>query len=212
MKPYWVKTNQIVKFLFPNYIWSIPGNKRVVYLTFDDGPTPEVTEWTLAQLNKYNAQATFFCIGNNIQKHPEIFNTIVQNGHAIGNHTFSHINGWETNNVAYIQNVKDCEVQLSKLMSNNSNLFRPPYGKVSLKQARMLRKMGYKIIMWDILTADFDTTISPQQCVDNVLKNICPGTIIIFHDSVKAFKNLEYALPETLKFLDQNGYKCEVLY
>ena len=210
MKFYWVKTHWIIKYIFSKYIWSIHEKKQTVYLTFDDGPTPEVTAWTMAQLHQYCAKATFFCIGDNIQKHPELFTNILSEGHAIGNHTFNHANGWHTALEDYITDVKDCEAEIRKL-TNTSLLFRPPYGKLKFSQSQQLRKMGYKVIMWDILSADFDTNISPQQCLDNVLKNICPGSIVIFHDSVKAFKNLEYALPKTLQFLKKNGYECEVL-
>ena len=205
MNWYWIKTNSIIKRVFSNYVWDIPTMDKKVYLTFDDGPTPEITSWILDQLKQYEAQATFFCIGNNIQKHPEIFDSIIQNGHAIGNHTFNHYNGWKTKTVDYIENVFLCE----ELINQNSKLFRPPYGKIKKSQAKILIELGFKIIMWDVLSADFDTTISPEKCLNNVLKNISPGSIIVFHDSVKAFKNLEYALPRTLQFLKDNDYKCE---
>ncbi len=205
MNWYWIKTNSIIKRVFSNYVWDIPTMDKKVYLTFDDGPTPEITSWILDQLKQYEAQATFFCIGNNIQKHPEIFDSIIQNGHAIGNHTFNHYKGWKTKTVDYIENVFLCEV----LINQNTKLFRPPYGKIKKSQAKILIELGFKIIMWDVLSADFDTTISPEKCLNNVLKNISPGSIIVFHDSVKAFKNLEYALPRTLQFLKDNDYKCE---
>ncbi len=205
MNWYWIKTNSIIKRVFSNYVWDIPTMDKKVYLTFDDGPTPEITSWILDQLKQYEAQATFFCIGNNIQKHPEIFDSIIQNGHAIGNHTFNHYNGWKTKTVDYIENVFLCE----ELINQNTKLFRPPYGKIKKSQAKILIELGFKIIMWDVLSADFDTTISPEKCLNNVLKNISPGSIIVFHDSVKAFKNLEYALPRTLQFLKDNDYKCE---
>ena len=205
----------LIKKIFYNYIWDIPNQENKVYLTFDDGPTPEITAWTLSQLKKYNFKATFFCIGNNIEKHPEIFNTILQEGHAIGNHTFNHLNGWETETKAYIENAKRFEIQISNQESQiknfKSKLFRPPYGKIKRSQAKILRELSYKIIMWDVLSADFDTTITPEQCLNNVLPNIKSGSIIVFHDSVKSFKNLEYALPKTLNFLKEKGFKCEVI-
>ncbi|RKS00794.1 MULTISPECIES: polysaccharide deacetylase family protein [unclassified Flavobacterium] len=207
----WVKTNRFVKTIFPNYIWDIPNNEKKIYLTFDDGPIPEVTEWTLAQLKKHNAKATFFCIGDNIQKHPEIFQKVIENGHAIGNHTFNHLKGWETSLEDYIENTKKCSETITNCQLNTEHcqLFRPPYGKIKPSQAKALRKLGYKIIMWDIISMDFDQTISPEECLNNVLKNIESGSIIVFHDSVKAWKNLEYVLPKTLVFLNENGFVCE---
>lgn len=213
MKFYWIKTNALLKKMFSNYVWGIPNNENSVYLTFDDGPTPEITQWTLLQLKKYNAKATFFCIGNNVEKHPEIFNSVIQQGHAIGNHTFNHLNGWKTETETYIKNAKQCEIRISNQQSeiNNlkSKLFRPPYGKIKSKQAKKLMELGYKIIMWDVLSADFDPLITPENCLNNVISNVQSGSIIVFHDSVKSFKNLEYVLPKTLEFLKQNGYKCE---
>jgi peptidoglycan/xylan/chitin deacetylase (PgdA/CDA1 family) len=201
--------------MFSNYVWDIPNNENSVYLTFDDGPTPEITQWTLLQLKKYNAKATFFCIGNNVEKHPEIFNSVIQQGHAIGNHTFDHLNGWKTETETYIKNAKQCEIRISNQQSeiNNrkSKLFRPPYGKIKSKQAKKLMELGYKIIMWDVLSADFDSSITRKKCLNNVISNVQSGSIIVFHDSVKGFKNLEYVLPKTLEFLKQNGYKCEAI-
>ena len=212
---FWVKTNYFIKKIFPNYVWDIPNHENKVYLTFDDGPTPEITEWTLEQLKKFDAKATFFCIGNNIEKHPEIFKKVIQEGHAIGNHTFNHLKGWKTADEVYIENVALCNAELEvgnwKLEANNnlhSNLFRPPYGKIKPSQSRKLRALGYKIIMWDIISYDFDQTISPEKCLENVLKNIQPGSIIVFHDSVKAEQNLKYALPRTLEFLKDKGFAC----
>ena len=213
MKLYWIKTNAVIKRLFSNYVWDIPNKDKKVFLTFDDGPTPEITEWTLAQLKKYKAKATFFCIGNNIQKHPEVFNTIIQEGHTLGNHTFNHLNGWETTTQEYIANVNQCNHQIQKATINNQQptLFRPPYGKLKSSQARLLKKMGYKIIMWDVLSADFDQFITPEQCLYNVISNVKSGSIIVFHDSVKSFKKLEYALPRTLEYLKANGYVFDVI-
>ena len=214
---FWVKTNYFVKKIFPNYVWDIPNNENKVFLTFDDGPIPEITEWTLEQLKKYDAKATFFCIGNNIEKYPEIFNNIITQGHALGNHTFNHLNGWKNSTEDYIENVKLCQSQITNPKSHPSdselaqqilNLFRPPYGKIKPSQSRILRKLGYKIIMWDILSYDFDQTITPEKCLDNVLKNVVNGSIIVFHDNVKAEQNLKYALPKTLAFLKEKGFVC----
>ena len=213
MNKLWVKTNKIIKQLFSNYIWSIPTNEPIVYLTFDDGPTPEITEWVLFQLKEYNAKATFFCIGNNIKKYPEIFKKVIEEGHAIGNHTFNHVKGWKTSNKTYINEVESCEevIRKSFLKHQPTKLFRPPYGKIKPSQSRILRKKGYKIIMWDVLSVDFDVNITSQNCLNNVIENIENGSIIVFHDSVKAFQNLEYTLPETLDFLKNKGFVCEKL-
>lgn len=215
MNFYWIKTNSLVKKLFSKYIWDIPSLDKKVYLTFDDGPTSEITQWVLSQLKNYQAKATFFCIGNNIEKHPEIFNKVIKDGHAIGNHTFNHLNGWKTKTEDYVENTKRCEIEIynqqSAINNQQSKLFRPPYGKIKSSQAQALRQMGYKIIMWDVLSADFDKKINPEKCLENVLSNVKSGSIIVFHDSIKAFQNIEYALPRTLSFLSENGYKCEPL-
>jgi peptidoglycan/xylan/chitin deacetylase (PgdA/CDA1 family) len=211
MRFYWVKTNFLVKMLFRNYIWNMPSREKKVYITFDDGPTPSVTPWVLQQLKNYNAKATFFCIGNNIKSSPELFRRVSLEGHAIGNHTQNHLNGWHVDDNTYLDNVAACEAQILKILPASSKLFRPPYGKLNRRQSKSLRSQGYKVVMWDILSADFDVKIAPNECLNNVLKNICPGTIIIFHDSEKAFPNLEYALPKTLQFLSENGYACAVI-
>lgn len=219
MKFYWIKTHFLFKKIFSGFVWDLPNKEKKVYLTFDDGPTPEITEWALNQLKQFDAKATFFCIGENIQKYPEIFNKVVQEGHTIGNHTFNHLKGWETATADYIKNVLACDKQISQhsqifnLQSSNqkAKFFRPPYGKIRFGQSRILKKMGYQIIMWDVLSADFDTKVSPEECLENVVKNLRSGSIIIFHDSIKASKNLEYALPKILAFLKENGYKCEAL-
>jgi peptidoglycan/xylan/chitin deacetylase (PgdA/CDA1 family) len=163
---------------------------------------------------KYDAKATFFCIGNNIEKHPDIFQKIIDDNHAVGNHTFNHLNGWETYTNEYVENTRRCSLfmrEKGKGISDKGDtfeLFRPPYGKIKPSQSRILRKLGYKIIMWDILSYDFDQTITPEKCLDNVLKNIVNGSIIVFHDNVKAEQNLKYALPKTLAFLKEKGFVC----
>jgi len=208
MKFYWIKTHWIVKKLFPKYIWDIPSADKTVYLTFDDGPTPEVTEWVLSQLDQFNAKATFFCIGYNIAHNRSIFEQTIAAGHTIGNHTYNHMNGWHTEDHIYLENVQQCEAEMAGI---NKNLFRPPYAKLSRVQSKVLLDKGYKIVMWDVLSADFDQTISKEKCLNNVIKNIRPGSVVIFHDSVKASENLKYALPKTLQFLKDNGYKCEAI-
>jgi peptidoglycan/xylan/chitin deacetylase (PgdA/CDA1 family) len=207
----WVKTNRFIKTIFPNYVWDIPNTNKKVYLTFDDGPIPEITEWVLNQLNEFDAKATFFCIGDNIEKHPEIFKKIIENDHAVGNHTYNHLKGWETTQSTYIDNTEKCSETMTNLnnQTKNTKLFRPPYGKIKPSQAKTLRKLGYRIIMWDIISMDFDQKTSPEKCLDNVLKNIESGSIVVFHDSIKARQNLLYVLPKTLAFLKKNDFVCE---
>jgi peptidoglycan/xylan/chitin deacetylase (PgdA/CDA1 family) len=211
MKLYWIKTNWIIKKIFSSYIWDVSNTGNTVYLTFDDGPIPEVTEWVLEELKKHEIKATFFCIGNNIEKNPEIFKKVIQGGHAIGNHTFNHLNGWKTNTESYIKNTTQAQEAIENHTYPDAKLFRPPYGKIKNAQSKKLQKLGYKIIMWDVLSADFDTTISKEKCLDNVLSNVRPGSILVFHDSIKAFKNLEYVLPKTLAYLKENNFKCNTL-
>lgn len=215
MKFYWIKTSWVVKKIFSNYTWDVSkdGNSNTIYLTFDDGPVPEITEWVLNQLEEHQVKATFFCIGDNINKSPNIFNRLISEGHSIGNHTFNHLNGWKTTTDVYLKNTKLCEEAIQKNSSYNvkSKLFRPPYGKLNTSQSRQIRKLGYKIIMWDVLSADFDQNLSQEQCLENVTSNLRPGSVIVFHDSIKAFKNLEYVLPKTLAYLKENNFNCEVL-
>ncbi|POY40231.1 polysaccharide deacetylase family protein [Flavobacterium alvei] len=203
MNFYWVKTNRFIKKLFSNYVWDIPNTENKIYLTFDDGPTPEITQWVLEELEKHNAKATFFCIGNNIKKHPEIFEKLISKGHSIGNHTFNHLNGWKTSTDDYLENSRLCETIC--------NLFRPPYGKIKASQAKKLKQLGYQIIMWDVLSADYDATITKEKCLENVVKNVQSGSIIVFHDSLKAFPNLEYTLPKALEILNEKGFVFEAI-
>jgi peptidoglycan/xylan/chitin deacetylase (PgdA/CDA1 family) len=207
---YWIKTNSIIKKLFSKFVWDIPNTENKIYLTFDDGPTPQITEWVLEQLHQHNAKATFFCIGKNIEAHDSIFTKTINMGHNIGNHTFNHLNGWKTTPEDYYANISLCDNSISNsaLEADNkkSKIFRPPYGKITPKQTKEMLKQGYKIIMWDVLSADFDQTISREKCLKNVVSNVKPGSIIVFHDSVKAFKNLEYTLPKVLDYLDENNF------
>ena len=214
MKFYWTKNPSFIKRLFYNQVWSIPNKQNKIYLTFDDGPIPEVTEWVLKILKENNIKATFFCIGDNIRKFPHIFQKVISEGHIIGNHTFNHLDGWKTHNADYIENANQC-FEYCKLNTLDSyrdcTLFRPPYGKIKPFQSIQLRKLGYKIIMWDVLSADFDQTISPETCLNNVIKNVKSGSIIVFHDSNRAQENLKYALPLTIKILKEKGFVFDVV-
>ncbi len=227
MKLRWIKTNGLIKKIFSNYIWDLPNRENKIYLTFDDGPTPEITEWTLNQLQRYNATATFFCIGDNIRKYPAIFKRVIENNHTIGNHTFNHLNGWKISNEIYLKNVELCSNELTnecsvlsaqyseksdcQLSTEHCQLFRPPYGKIKPSQSKQLRKQGYKIIMWDVLSEDFDTTVSKEKCLENVINNVQSGSIIVFHDSVKAFPHLEYVLPKVLEIGSKKGFVFEAI-
>ena len=209
MKPYLIKTPSFIKLLLKNWVWSFSKKEKVIYLTFDDGPTPEITKWTLNQLYKYNAKATFFCIGKNVEEHPNIFNQIIENGHSIGNHTHNHLHGFKTTTADYLDNIKKAELAFhknSKLEIQNSKLFRPPYGKLRFLQAKKIRSRGYKISMWDVLSADFDVSISKEDCLKNVISNASNGSIIVFHDSIKASSNLKYVLPKVLEYYAKMGF------
>jgi len=208
----WVKTNALIKWIFPRYVWDIPNKEKKIYLTFDDGPIPEITDWVLETLKYYEIKATFFCIGDNIRKNPEVFKKIISEGHSIGNHTFNHLKGWNFSTEEYIENTILCEkiiTEKSEILHLKSKIFRPPYGKIKLSQSRRLRKMGYKIIMWDVLSVDFNATISEEKCLQNVIENTTEGSVIVFHDSVKAFKNLKYALPKAIEYLKDKGFIFE---
>ena len=218
MRLFPTKTPSILKRLYPKRIWSFSRSTETVFLTFDDGPIPEVTPWVLDTLAEYHAKATFFCIGENIQKHPEVFNRILTEGHAIGNHTQHHVNGWKTTPSTYIKNVEAAEKVISAHSNRKSKieksklLFRPPYGKLTSAQAKQLQQKGYTIVMWDVLTYDFDTTLSPEKCFTQTKEAIRPGSIVIFHDSIKAEKNLRYVLPKVLNFIYSKGWKTEGLF
>ena len=207
----WVKTNKVIKKIFNNLVWDIPNSENKIYLTFDDGPIPSVTEWVLDVLKSENIKATFFCIGDNIKKHPEVYRRILQEGHQTGNHTFNHLNGWKTKTNYYIENFKLCETEHSKLNPEHSFLFRPPYGKIKPSQSKEIKQLGYKIIMWDVLSYDFNQNISEEECLKNVISNTSQGSIIVFHDSLKAEKNLKYALPKAIQILKNKGFTFDVI-
>lgn len=201
---YLAKTPKVLKRTYPKYLWDFTSIEKSIYLTFDDGPTTEITSWVLAELRKFNAKATFFCIGKNVEQHPDLFKEVLAGGHAVGNHTYSHLNGWETKSFTYLKDVVKC----SKVFQ--SNLFRPPYGKITRFQAKAILS-NYTIVMWDVLSADFDKNCSPEKCLKNVIENAKKGSIIVFHDSLKAEKNLKYALPKVLEYFSKQGFQFKTI-
>jgi len=201
---YLVKTPKLIQALLPALTWKRPTTEPVLYLTFDDGPIPEVTPWVLDTLAAYQAQATFFCVGHNVEKHPTVFQRLLKEGHSVGNHTFSHQNGWETENVPYFNNIRRC-AQIVK-----SPLFRPPYGRITPSQRQFLLR-HYQIVMWDVLSGDFDQSLSPEQCLKNVIDAAGRGSIIVLHDSLKAEPRLRYALPRILEHFSKRGYRFEAI-
>lgn len=204
---YLVRIPGLVKKIYPDYIWDIPSTDKKIYLSFDDGPHETATPFVLDELKKFKAKATFFCIGKNVVAHPEIYRRIIDEGHSAGNHTFNHLNGNKTGDDEYITNIKKAADYI------DSNLFRPPYGRITRFQANVLRnaKQPYKIIMWSILSGDFDTSLSPEKCLENVVLKSRPGSIVVFHDSAKAWDRMSYALPRVLQHFADQSYSFEKL-
>ena len=199
--PFWLR------WIYPHLIWQMPARDKTIYLTFDDGPHPTETPFVLDQLRQYQAKASFFCIGKNVVAHPEIYRQLLLEGHTVGNHTHHHKNGWETSDDDYLTDIKNAAEHIS------TSLFRPPYGKIKRSQIRAIQNINpdTKIIMWTVLSADFDQQISPEKCLQIVLRHARPGAIIVFHDSAKAAERMRYALPEVLKILSSQGYQFEAL-
>ena len=204
---YLIKSPLLLKWYYPSLLWNKPRNEKVIYLTFDDGPIPNVTDFVLKTLKVFNAKATFFCIGDNITKHPDVFERVKNGGHAIGNHTFNHLKGWITDDETYIQNILKCQT------ITQTNLFRPPYGRIKKSQISNLKSKisNLEIVMWDTLSGDFDINLSPEKCYQNVIKHTRNGSIIVFHDSLKAFDRLEYSLPRVLKYFSEKGFTFSTL-
>jgi peptidoglycan/xylan/chitin deacetylase (PgdA/CDA1 family) len=196
---YFIKTPELLKRIYPNQIWSIPNNEKKLYLTFDDGPTPGITEGILKELQKFSAKATFFLVGENALRYPDLVKSIKAEGHSIGNHTFHHLNGWQSNTKSYLKDVLKCEDVLQ------SKLFRPPYGRITRSQTKLMVNR-YKVVMWDVLSGDFDHSISKERCLNNVIENTKEGSIIVFHDSIKAAARMQYALPKTLEYFSEKGF------
>jgi len=210
-----IKTPDIAKKMFPNYIWDIPSENKTIYLTFDDGPTPGITNWIIDVLSQYDAKATFFCLGKNLKLYPELFKNIINNNHAIGNHTYNHVKGWRTSTKNYLDNIIKAQ---SIIESENTDpqskikyLFRPPYGQIRPKQGKALNDMGYQVVMWNVLSFDWNHKISPENCLNNVLLHAKDGSIVVFHDSHKAKVNMTYALPKVLEYFSKKGFKFETI-
>jgi len=200
----------ILSLLYQGLLWRMAADKKELYLTFDDGPVPGITEFVLETLTKHNIKATFFCIGDNIQKYPEVFKKVADAGHTIANHTFHHLKGWQTESSTYLKNIKLCdEIIIDNRPLTLVNYFRPPYGRITRKQIKLISDK--KIVMWDVLTRDYDQSLSTDRCLRNSLTAVRNGSIIVFHDSVKAEKNLTYVLPRFIDECLNRGYTFKPL-
>ena len=205
---YFTKTPFWLKMLYPTCLWNYKpdGTQKKIYLSFDDGPHVTATPFVLDELKKYNARATFFCIGKNVLAEPILYKRILMEGHRVGNHTQNHMNGWKTDNRTYLENVENAR----KLI--DSDLFRPPYGRATAFQIRnMIEKLQYKVVMWDVLAGDFDPKVNGKQAAQRVIQNSKPGSIIVFHDSAKAFEVLQVALPIVLSYFSGEGFSFETI-
>ena len=204
-------TPKFVKKYFQNLVWEKEVDSSKIFLTFDDGPIPGLTEYVLDELRIINAKATFFCVGDNIRKHPDIFHKVVSDGHTYGNHTFNHLNGLKTDTQEYLKNVKKCEKAISKAgYSRLRKLFRPPYGLMKPSQAKEILK-SYEIIMWDVLSGDFDESLNPDKCLRKCIDKTKAGSIIVFHDNYKAERTLKHVLPRYLNHFSEKGFTFEAL-
>lgn len=202
---YTIRTPFFLRRLYPSLIWRMPRDQKRIFLTFDDGPIPDVTPWVLNTLKRYGIKATFFCVGANIEKNPDIFKRMLDEGHQVANHTYNHISGWQHGIDTYLENVERCEHLTGSL------LFRPPYGRGKRNQYKALKKRGYRIVMWDVLSGDFDMKLSNEKCLNGVLKYTRNGSIIVFHDNIKAVPRLEYALPRAIEYWLSAGYEFGLL-
>lgn len=195
--------------LFPKILFRIPGKEKIVYLTFDDGPHPIITPYVIQLLEEYQFKASFFTIGENVDKYPQTIDLIIQNNHRIGNHTYNHLHGWKTSFKSYIQNIKKADTSLKKI-GIESLLFRPPYGKLSIKQWMYISK-HFRLVLWDIIAEDYKNNDSPQKLLNKLIAQTRNGSIIVFHDSEKCQDNLEFILPKYFQFLKDNGYRSLAL-
>lgn len=204
-------TPRLLHWLYPHLLWHMPREEKILYLTFDDGPIPEVTPAVLAILQEWKAKATFFCVGDNVRKHPQVAAQVVVAGHRLGNHTYHHLKGTTTEQLQYLQDVALCQEVLEPYQAGSSTkLFRPPYGRFTRQQLSELRQ-EYRLVMWDVLPADFDPSLSPEECLQKSIKYTRPGSIVVFHDSLKAWDRLQWVLPRYLQHFHQQGYRFSVL-
>lgn len=205
------KTPQFLRWLAPNLVWKINTDEKLIYLTFDDGPVPGLTEYVLEELKKYNASATFFCVGENIKKNANICHKIIEGGHLLGNHTFNHLMGWSTKNHEYFMNIDKCQHEIDKYQQTQFKpLFRPPHGQITKNQIHFIKEK-YEIIMWDILTYDYEIKLAPPKRLYKIFTKTSSGTIIVFHDNYKGEKNLRYFLPRYLHHFKENGFQFKKL-
>lgn len=202
---YFIRTPWYIKKIFSQLTWDIPTNEKKIYLSFDDGPHPVATPFVLDQLKKYNAKATFFCIGKNVVDQPALYSRLLDEGHRAANHTHNHLNGRNVSDKEYFDNILEASKHI------DSKMFRPPYGRMKIFQRTNLLKAGWKIIMWDVLSADFDINCTPERCAENVILNARPGSIVVFHDSEKAYNRLQYALPRVLEHFTQKGFSFDLI-
>jgi peptidoglycan-N-acetylglucosamine deacetylase len=213
------RTPFFLPLLLPSLVWRVPTEEKVLFLTFDDGPVPGPTEFALHTLCRFSAKATFFCIGDNIRKHPDVFHKIIEDGHATGNHTFNHLSGWRTRTKEYVENIQKCQELLearsqesgvrSQEREARSFFFRPPYGRITKRQIRQLNE--YSIIMWDVLSMDYNKNLSPEGCLRNTIHACRPGSIVVFHDSYKAERNMAFVLPRLLEHFTAQGFTFKAL-
>lgn len=199
-----IQPKSFIKKIFPGALWNFSRKQKVIYLTFDDGPIPGLTEWVLDELKRFNAAATFFCVGANIKKHPDIFELVKSGGHTVANHTMFHSKGFKKTVDEYVEEAEECR----QLVQNN--LFRPPYGQIKRSQFHALVQRGFKVVLWDVISYDYET-IEPKDCAIKVIRNCKPGSIVLFHDNIKAEKNLKYSLPLVLKYFSEKGFRFEAI-
>ena len=199
-----IKSPKILQRLFADFLWRIDTDEKVIYLTFDDGPHPVITPWIIELMNQYDAKGTFFLIGDAVSRHPDLYQLYKANGHQVGNHTYKHIKGWQNRKKNYLKEIAQCAEVVE------SSLFRPPYGQINLQAIREIKKQ-YKIVMWDVLSWDFDTTNSSEICLSNVINCSKEGSIVVFHENEKSMKNIMYALPKVLEHFTKLGYQFEAI-
>lgn len=201
------KTPSFLFRMFPSLVWRVSTEAKVIHLTFDDGPIPELTSWVLDTLSQFGAKATFFCVGENVKKYPEIFKQVIAAGHSVGNHTFNHLNGWKTDNLTYLKNTLKADEVMEQYVQ--TDLFRPPYGRMNFRQMRQLKHK--RVVMWDVLSGDFSSEIPPEQILEKSIASTVAGSVVVFHDNIKATDNLKFVLPKYLAHFTEQGYTFSAL-